>query len=421
MENAEDGFLSVLSGNARSGAEIGKNDVRIIQSRLWSLIARQTEAYTMGDSSSVRIETAQELLESICYVISLRLESGGEAVIEELLRNENYEVLYRAGLKEVEARVGVGRALLKEAQDEALAIDHISYHDTLKELALFFRRYNYRIFAHEIPCSIDYQLFQAVPDGKKGIDYINEYLGRLILENKFVRTFSEEIVILLLKGYCPDYREQLINIYEPVAYNAFALTLLGEEVRSLDVSKDARLRLYQLLVTKKDTVPALLEHAAEQICRSLCITVEPLTAYLRETAAELWSRINAITRPAQLEGIFPSLYREKPKRTHTERFIDGEMMDNEMLRSLIDEMGNCRFVSDKIDMVRQNIRSLRDYAEVLNVCFWDEECTELFKTLGNEERSLLLRYARQKKRRSPDWRSETGWETKLEEFVGNMD
>lgn len=420
----EDGnsFLSVLTGRSVALASFGEADVTKIQSRLWSMLGRQTEAYTLGDSGSIRIETAQELLESICYVIGLSLETNDQAgIIRALLDSENYEEHFRAGLAQVEARVQSGRALLKEVREGALRINNISYLSTLKELAVFFKKYNYRLFAHEIPCTIDYQLFQAVPDEKKGIDYINEYLRRLILENRFVRLFDEETVVLLLKSVCRDYREQLINIYEPVAYNALALTLLGHDVMSLDITKDDRLRLHQLLMSKKEKALTLFEGETERLCDILSISDEGMKTYLKATAAELCSRINSVKLPVQFDGIFPSLYREQPEKTPSERYIDGETMDNEELRSLIDEINGCRFVSDKIVMVKRNVRSLRDYAEILNVCFWDEECTDLFKTLENEEILLLLRYIASKRRRMPQWQSETGWETKLEEYVRNMD
>jgi hypothetical protein len=414
-----DEYLSTLTGRSLSGAGLVEADIRRIQGRIWALLGRQAEAYTLGDSSSVRMETAQELLESMTYVLGISLGTeDGAGFIKTLLDEESYEELFNAGLREVEARVQKGRAMLKEAQDIALTIDNISYHDTLKELSLFFRRYNYRLFAHAIPCSVDYQLCHSVPEDKKGIDYMNEYLRRLIIETKFIRRFEREAVTLLLKGGCPDYREQLINMYEPVAFNALALTLLGGGAQALDITAEERSGLFRPFHTEKaEPAAARLDAAAEQLCAGLGIESEDERAYLKLTAAELRLRLCAAKEPGQLTWMLPSLYREKPGKTLTMRYIDGETMDDELLRGLIDEISGCRFVSDKIEMVKRTVRSLRDYAEILNVCFWGDELTELFKTLGNEELDLLLRYTARKKSKFNDWSSETGWEDALAEYV----
>ena len=45
----------------------------VIQGKLWQLLERQTQRYTMEESASVRVETAQELLESLLYCLRLGL------------------------------------------------------------------------------------------------------------------------------------------------------------------------------------------------------------------------------------------------------------------------------------------------------------------------------------------------------------
>ena len=67
-------------------------------------------------------------------------------------------------------------------------------------------------------------------------------------------------------------------------------------------------------------------------------------------------------------------------------------MDNEKLRDLIEEIKECRFISDKIAMVKEEVKSVRDLVEVLNECFWDDEAFELFKTFSKEELYLIKYY-----------------------------
>jgi hypothetical protein len=85
-----------------------------------------------------------------------------------------------------------------------------------------------------VPCDIDYQLCRPVPEDLLGVEYVNEYLRRVVLENDFLRRFPKEPVIKLLENYCPDYRGLLINLYEPVATNALgSRSSGGTRVRSI--------------------------------------------------------------------------------------------------------------------------------------------------------------------------------------------
>ena len=51
----DDGLTAPLTGE----------EALAYQTRLWQLLARQAERYTMGESSSLRRETAQALLETV--------------------------------------------------------------------------------------------------------------------------------------------------------------------------------------------------------------------------------------------------------------------------------------------------------------------------------------------------------------------
>jgi hypothetical protein len=92
-------------------------------------------------------------------------------------------------------------------------------------------------------------------------------------------------------------------------------------------------------------------------------------------------------------------------------------MADEKLRALIDEIASCRHVSDKVAMVRQNVKSMRDLLEILNVCFWGDECAALFKALDGAERALLKEQIRARKKRDPDWKPESGWEERFFDYT----
>jgi len=181
------------------------------------------------------------------------------------------------------------------------------YKDTLTNIDFFFKRYDYHFFAHEIP-DIFYQLNQPVPQELQGIEYVNEYLSRLLKENQTGLTTTEEI-------------DPIDSIYGAVGKSAVAT-----------------------------------------------------------------------------------------------QFMDNDMMDDDALRKLIEKMNDCRFVSDKISLVRREIHSLRDMVEVLNICFWEDERIALFDHLNIMEISLLVEFISTK---GQEKQSETGWEMLLIGMVQN--
>ncbi len=292
----------ILSGTGLS-EPLTEGEEITIQTKLWQLLARRTELYTMGDSSSVRIETAQELLQSISFCLELFLRQSRNT--KKFLVSADLEDVFQQGQTVCEEKIELGKLLYNKACLTAPETENISYRDTLTEICGFFKHYDYRFFAHRIPCDIDYQLCNPVKESMLGIEYINDYLGRIIIENDFVRRFEKNRVESLLENYCSDYRGLLINLYAPVAANAVGLALLRENVGALEltVSDDARLvKLFDGL----SATPAkkALTEAALQVCGELNISDASSVRYLRKTAEELYPRIEAALPHGSLDGIF---------------------------------------------------------------------------------------------------------------------
>ena len=66
-----------------------------LQAKLFALLARQVRNYTKGESDSVPVETAQALLDSICFTLGLDLEDPGERGRELLTRDLAKELTSR--------------------------------------------------------------------------------------------------------------------------------------------------------------------------------------------------------------------------------------------------------------------------------------------------------------------------------------
>ena len=293
--------LTILNGGLSEA--LTEEDEINIQAKLWQLLARRTELFTMGESSSVRVETAQELLQSISFCLDLYLKQSGNT--KKLLAIADLEELFKLGQKALEEQIELGKRLYSKACLTAPEIENISYKDTLRSISGFFKRYDYRFLAHSIPCDIDYQLCHAVKENLQGVEYINQYLGRIIIENEFVRKFEKNKTESLLKSYCSDYKGLLINLYEPIAVNAIGLALLHEKSKTLDITALDAQRLKELFepLTVTPAKRALCD-AADRVCSELGIIDASSARYLKRTAEGLYPRIEAALRHGNLGGIF---------------------------------------------------------------------------------------------------------------------
>jgi hypothetical protein len=289
-----------------NGAEVPEalteKERTLAQDKLWRLLADRARRYAQLDSSSVPVGTAQELLASVLFTLgeagaTMKTFAAGDA-----------QVLFDSGQRVVEEKVAQGQRLWQAVCLSAPDLESISYRDTLRSIGKSFPRYDWRYFAHRFACDIDYQLCQPVPENLQGIEYINEYLRRLLVENNILRLFDRALTVRLLTSYCPDYRELLVNLCEPAAVNAVGLSLIGKNPLSLDVSRDDRENIIKMLAPlPEEQRRAALAQAAGTFCRAAALTDESLRSYVLQIAVDLHPRLSAALSAGELSGVFPPL------------------------------------------------------------------------------------------------------------------
>ena len=272
-----------------------------LHARLWSLLAAQAKRKTQGDSSSLRIEDAQELLQSIQYTLSVHLQAQAFPVRK--LLTENLFPIFQAAQKTLFAQVETTHRLYLAALSQVKTFDNRSLADTLAGIGQFFKLYDYRLYAHEIPADIDYQLCQPVPETYLGVSYIHEYLMRLLIENAMITRFDSVRVSALLARACPDHRDLLINLYEPVTANVLGQALIQGGLTLLEVTPTEAMRI-QALFTQSDAAKAnaMLRTASDVACNRLAITDVLSRQYHARTALSLYPRILASSSSAY--GVF---------------------------------------------------------------------------------------------------------------------
>ena len=275
--------------------------------RLWQLLAWQTERYTMGESTSVRKETAQALLASIR--LSLELHFRERDLSPRTLLEGDPTALLRAAEETVRRQVGRTRPLYQRACRCVLRAENRSLEETLRSIGGFFRAYDPRFFAAEVPCDIDYQLCRPVNEELEGVLYVRAYLERLVTEDAFLRRFDPAAVRWVLTAACPgDHRELLVNLYEPVAAAALGLTLTEGDIGGLSQTPEGWACLTELLAPPgRDRRRHLLEQAGERLARRLELGLAG-AACLTTFARDLVPRVEAVLDSGTgWQGIFPIL------------------------------------------------------------------------------------------------------------------
>ncbi|MGL5352033.1 MAG: DUF6179 domain-containing protein, partial [Clostridium sp.] len=286
---------------------------------------------------------------------------------------------------------------------------NISYEDTVVGIQNGLENYDYRFWAHEVPASIDYQLSNPLNETLQGIDFINEYLKRLLFENKFCNNFEKEKVIGILQSYCRDYKELLINIFEPVLTNVIGLEFIGADLLELEIKSYEREKL--LYTFKKMNLEEIEEDiikVSNSVCNKFKIVSDYEINYVKMTALNLLARIKEAIKNNNLDNIFLSFKVEENDIENI--FISNENMDDEKLRKLIDEIKGCRFTKDKIAVIHREVKSLDDLVEILNNCIWEDEIEEVVKKFSEEEIDALKYYLNNKLN---DNISNTRWERKF--------
>ena len=128
------------------GRLFSEEDLQLLMSRLWALLAEQTERYTMGESTSVTVENAQELFASLWYTLTIVIEET-HIPYERLLTEELMPIVKQ------------GQAILKEMLKDAMQlweavcrtapdIPNDYYADTLRGIRMYFDHYDLYFFAH---------------------------------------------------------------------------------------------------------------------------------------------------------------------------------------------------------------------------------------------------------------------------------
>lgn len=289
--------------NNSLAAPLSSAEQQAFQKSLLSFLTAHTARYTSGDSTSVPVETAEALFSSVCFCLRLFPEDYKR---QRFLLHHGIEQAFRKGLLAVEKRRDDGRQLWKAVCCQPLSVENIFLTDTLQNIGLFWKRYDPRYFACEIPCSIDYPLAIPVSESLQGIDYVTLYLQRLAIENDFLCRFTRSTLVSVLNRASPEYRKLPLNLFEPVAVNALGRGLLKGSADTLFISPEERDFLRgRFSEASRAELGTALQSSADLLATALKSSAGQ-RAYLRSFSTQLLPRLTAAFKNGGLDGIFLS-------------------------------------------------------------------------------------------------------------------
>lgn len=371
---------------------IDSNQMENLQYQILKLLTDQFNRYTSGQSSSVPVETGQRIQQSIFYTIGYYfknlpcVESGLE-----MLKENSLSDLYVNGKKLIEEHRNDAEKLLHTIQNDCLRTDVYAYNSTIQEgLSMFFPAYDIDYGAHESPGSIDYPLSNDKMN-LTGVDYLYVYLKKLQMENEFCKCFSNDEIHSLLRGYDREYKELLFNIFDLVLNNIIGSLLLGRNDLELQITDFDRQYLQRELASmSKEDLEKSIDDAVSNLCKMLSVSNFKLKSYMKQSTVNLKSRLKYALENNSLENLFLTLKEETAEQVI--QFEDKGKLDNKNFRNLAKEIRECRFVSDKITLLKKEPISITDLIDLLEGdCFFGNEFMDVFQSLEEVQLALLLK------------------------------
>ncbi len=385
------------------------------------LLQKQLTRFTHGESSSVKAETAHGILSSFLFHVSLALKSLPDIPVRlDALKGGQLELLHNQGREIAKAKVIRAKELLEEVQHTRVHTDNEAYNQTIDTaMPDFFRAYDLYYAAHDIPCMIDYPLCaEGAP--LAGIEYIEGYLQKLAFENAFCAAYDHAEVGCLLVSYHPGFRDLLENIFALTLTNALGSSLLGKGGDHLRLTReDIDGLLSRLAPLSQQELECVVAKAKQELP---VMAGSPMQDYIDDCINTVVPRISA----ARLDATRPIPFTAFKAADEGEAFVfrDRERMDDERFRQLTEELRDCRSAADKLQLVRRQVQSFGDLADILAAeCFFGEEYTALFASLRDFELALLYQALPKDEEDGLLHRSEAEkqWQARLTAFLSTLE
>lgn len=251
--------------------------------QLYVLMGKQVQSYHkkhhMGSNSSVPMELAQELMESIEYTLS---QVGG------VYAHRNIEEALQLGQGVLETKLEQAKALLKLITGTASDWQTECRWSALRYLRHYLDRYDHLHLAHRGAEDLFYPILISTPEGIRGIDRCLFYLRILWIENQIMDGFPKE----QLEALWDRMPAAALNQCEQLLVNAMGKALIGADPRTILFTPEEHILLIGALA---EASPEQLNAAAEKLAAKLQLKDENAAGYAKAVTAlfQHWTGRNA--------------------------------------------------------------------------------------------------------------------------------
>ncbi|MDR2899245.1 MAG: DUF6179 domain-containing protein [Clostridiales bacterium] len=386
---SETDYLQTLIEQALHKGLISDKETERIQLECLTLLADKVNRYNMGDSSSIPVDKAKDIMNSLFFTISLWLktyENPCDAVV--ILQKEPVKDIYQKGLRRINTLLASTKTVHGILLKELVPTPNVYYSATLKDGILgFFKLYYPEFSAQEIHITADYPLYNPIPK-LSGIEFIKAYTQAAYYENKFCAYFDPSNIHYLLCGFDRNYNELLFNIYEHVLTAAIGCAALNKDTCNLDIGESGINQLYTLFLGMEENIPEILRQAFRTL-DGLFTFSDGLKAYIKKSLSTVYRAILHNTRNRSLDRIF--FTPKYPEQKQKIMFSFGEKMDDELYRKVVDEIRKYRFTQDKLSIINEFVHSLTDLEDIISDALLSkEEVQMILKRLELSEIAALL-------------------------------
>ena len=396
-----------------------------VQIQLLEMLTRQIEIFNKGRSSSIQKQKAEALMASIYFTLGVyfrELEDIDESI--EILKKAKLEDVFNEGKRLICEKVEKCRMLYEKAKATRITTENIAYIDTLGEgLNCFFKSYNEALRAEENCGDIDYPLCIDKME-EIGVIYIEDYLNKIIIENRFCQRFDHEGKIdRLLYGYHEGYQHLLINIFERVLVNAIGNMILGRD--GLRLSEEEARELLRLLKPLEENKLKLVLYQGAKMSMTLSKLGEPEEKAYVYACVDKWLPIfrRGLEREDMTELFI--IDHEKVQKRFSISIVENKM-DDETFKTLSDHIREVESTSEKLQLIRERVGNVEDLKDLFEAdCIYEEEFEMIFRDLSDMEIALLIRYSMMDEFASIDieqpLEEEKEWRKAFAKFVGCME
>ena len=344
---------------------LSEKELSVIQSDLFMILSKQTDKWGQGESSSIPIEKAQDIVSSILFVIGIQLKSyqTPEQAVK-MLKSKPLNELFENGMEIVHRKIIISHHLQKKILDNLLNTPNVYYRSTIYDgINGFFKLYNSQFTAHEIHITADYPIFIGRPE-LEGIEFIEKYLRCIQAENIFCICFAPQDIHYLLCGLTQEYCHVPLNIFESVLLSALGLIICKRNPKRLNLTENDIFLLYQQFDNQTENeIRDCLKKALFYLNKKINlpqISLRYISLCLSKVAVII---VNAV-KMKTLDKIFliPNYLKQQ---TQIILSYDGRMNDKEY-QELVEMIFQTDNSDEKVSLILNNVRSLTDLLDILS-------------------------------------------------------